>query len=109
MGQGDAGRLGEHNSPHLRAAEAFVHQVKSDDLPALQDLILFGSTARGTTTGLASDIDFLAVIADSTDRHALATHLRDTAYDVMLEYGPVIEVFVLTTSEFERKTEHPFI
>lgn len=60
---------------------------------------------------LESDVDFLAVISDSIDRRATADELRDIAYDLMLEFGPVIEVHVMTRSAFEqrRKRNHPFV
>jgi predicted nucleotidyltransferase len=93
--------------PHTAAATAFVRRAEA--LAGLESLILFGSTARGEASGLDSDVDFLAVVADDADPSALEAELRDLAYDVMLEHGPVVEVHVLTQSVFEERRDHPFV
>jgi predicted nucleotidyltransferase len=74
-------------------------------------LYLFGSTARGEANALDSDVDFLAVASDDADKSAVEDQLRDIAYDVMLEHGPVVEVHVISESTFQsRRTDgHPFI
>lgn len=96
---------------HSRVADAFVQQIRDADVAGVERLFLFGSTARGDATGLDSDVDFLAVVADDADRQRVADHLRDVAYDVMLDYGPVVEVHVVSESRFEAQRErgHPFI
>ena len=95
----------ETGENHAKAAEAFVEAVQERSVPGIANLFLFGSTARGEATGLSSDVDFLAVIADDADRDAVVEALEDLAYDAMLEHGPVVEVHVLTRSEFERRRE----
>lgn len=99
----------EDTNSHTAAATAFVRAVESLDIRGLESLFLFGSTARGEAAGLDSDVDFLAVIADDANKQAVEDQLRDAAYDVMLEYGPVVEVHVLTRSTFERRRSHPFV
>lgn len=92
---------------HRAAARAFVRQVRDRDLD-LESLILFGSTARDEAAGLESDVDFLAVVPDEADE-TVADELRDIAYDVMLEHGPVVEVHVVSRSTFEARRDHPFV
>jgi predicted nucleotidyltransferase len=101
----------EDGGRHAGAAEAFVEAVRERAVPGVEELFLFGSTARGEAAGLSSDVDFLAVIADGSDRRAVEEALEAAAYDVMLEHGPVVEVHALTRSEFERRREHddPFV
>lgn len=72
-------------------------------------MILFGSTAHDEASGLESDVGFLAVVTDAADRAAAEDALRDIAYDVMLDHGPVVEVHVL--SRFERRADegHLFV
>lgn len=96
---------------HRRAAEAFVERVRERELPGVERLYLFGSTARGEADGLASDVDFLVVLSDAVDRRRSEAALREAAYDAMLEHGPVVELHVLTESAFERrrKENHPFV
>lgn len=94
---------------HARAATAFVRRVEGG-YPDLEELILFGSTARDDATEFDSDVDFLAVVSDDAVRK-LEDELRDVAYDVMLEFGPVVEIHVLSRSRFERYRDgdHPFV
>lgn len=95
---------------HETAAEAFVRRVETE-VPAVDTLYLFGSTARGEAAGLESDVDFLAIVEDDVDRREIEDRLRDVAYDVMLSLGPVVEVHVMTRSEFDhhRSSDHPFV
>lgn len=110
MSDPDALSEGAPDGAHSSAAAAFAGRVERRDVP-VEELLLFGSTARGEASGLASDVDFLAIVADDADREDVVDRLRAIAYDVMLEYGPVVEVHVLARSEFERRREqeHPFV
>ncbi|MFC7156354.1 nucleotidyltransferase domain-containing protein [Halomarina halobia] len=96
---------------HALAAEAFVDRARSRFEAEITELYVFGSTVRGETRGLASDVDVLVVLDDSADQKAIADALRDLAYDVMLEYGPVVELHVLSGREFDqfRNEGNPFI
>lgn len=100
-----------HGIDHAAVADAFARRVDERRVPGLESLILFGSTARGNPSGLESDVDFLAIVSDAADRAAVAETLRDIAYELMLEYGPVVEVHVLSRSQFDRyeATDHPFL
>lgn len=95
---------------HSAAARAFVDRVRSRFSDEIAELYVFGSTARGEPRGLASDVDVLVVL-DTADDEAITDTLRDVAYDVMLEYGPVVELHVLSKREFEasRDQGNPFI
>lgn len=95
---------------HTAAAEAFAERARDRFGDTVDDLYVFGSTARGKARGLSSDVDVLVVLADDADHAAVDDALHDIAYDVMLEYGPVVELHVLTESAFERtKGENPFV
>jgi hypothetical protein len=49
-------------------------------------------------------------VADDADHAAVDDVLHDLAHDVMLEYGPVVELHVLTESAFEgTKDENPLV
>lgn len=99
------------DGPHRRAAESFVRRIRTRDVAGVEKLVLFGSAARGDADGLESDVDFLVVVSDDVDSHAVREELRDVAYAVMLECGPVVQTHVLSRSEFEedRRTGHPFV
>lgn len=96
---------------HAKAAEAFVDRAWSQHGDDLIELYVFGSTVRGEARGRASDVDVLIVLNDDTDRETTADSLRDIALDVMIEYGPAVELHILSESSFERYQQEgsPFI
>ena len=96
---------------HTDAAEAFVDCARSRFGDDIDELYVFGSTVRGDADGLASDVDVLVVLDDDVDRDAVAEELRDIALDVMIEYGPVVELHVLSNATFTRyrREGNPFI
>lgn len=96
---------------HSEAAAAFVARGRSGFDEQIEALYVFGSTARGEASGIDSDVDVLVVLADDADRESTADALRDVAYDVMLEYGPVVELHVITAAEFReaRSRGDPFL
>lgn len=85
---------------HAAAAEAFVDRVMARFDEDIEELFVFGSTVRGDARGLASDVDVMVVLDDDVDQETVADALRDVAYDVMLEHGPVVELHVLSAAEF---------
>jgi predicted nucleotidyltransferase len=87
---------------YAAAAEAFVDRARNRVGNAVDNLYVFGSTTRDEAQGLSSDIDVLAVLLDDAGYAAVDDALHGLAYDVMLEYGPVVELHVLTESAFER-------
>ncbi|MFC7138500.1 nucleotidyltransferase domain-containing protein [Halosimplex aquaticum] len=110
MSEPDASTPLSGDTAHADAAEAFVERARSRFGERIEELYLFGSTGRGDAHGLASDVDVLVVLDDS-DRESTADGLRELAYDVMLEYGPVVELHILSAETFERyqREGNPFI
>ncbi len=96
---------------HTAAAKAFVDCARSRFESEIRELYVFGSTIRGETRGLASDVDILVVLDNTADREVIAEVLRDLAYDAMLEYGPVVELHVLSEHEFKcsQNQGNPFV
>ena len=96
---------------HTNAAAAFVERARSQHGDEIAELYVFGSTVRGEAHGRASDVDVLIVLNNDADHDATADSLRDLAYDVMLEYGPVVELHILDETTFERhqREGNPFI
>lgn len=95
---------------HTDAAAAFVECAQSQHRGQIIELYVFGSTVRGETRGRASDVDVLVVLNES-ERQAIADSLRDIALNVMIEYGPVVELHILSKTTFERykQEQNPFI
>ena len=95
---------------HTDAAAAFVERAQSRHDDQIVELYVFGSTVRGEAYGRASDVDVLIVLEES-EQQMLADSLRDIALDVMIEYGPAIELHILSETTFERykREQNPFI
>lgn len=72
----------------------------------IEEVILFGSTARGEAT-VASDVDLL-VITSEEDYH-LRRNLIGLAYDILLETGVNLSVKVLSRDDVERGRNSPFL
>lgn len=95
---------------HAAAAEAFAERARDRFGDTVTGLYVFGSTVRDEARGLSSGVDVLVVLADDADHAAVDDELHGLAYDVMLEYGPVVELHVLSESVFEgTKDENPFV
>ena len=96
---------------HADAAAAFVERARSQHSDVIAELYVFGSTVRGEASGRSSDVDVFIVLSDSPDRDAITDSLRDIAYDVMLEYGPLVELHILDRPTFERHQQegNPFV
>lgn len=96
---------------HADAAAAFVDRARSRYADEIVELYVFGSTVSGDTRGRASDVDVLVVLDEETDRDVTADSLRDIALDVTIEYGPAVELHILSEPTFERyrREGNPFI
>lgn len=96
---------------HTDAATAFVKRARTQLGEEIAELYVFGSTVRGEAHGRASDVDVLIVLADDTDSDITADSLRDIALDVMIEYGPAVELHILSETTFDRhqREGNPFI
>lgn len=92
---------------HEAAVERFADRVAGADVPGVKRLILFGSVARDTHDE-DSDIDVLAIVGDDADTFATEEHLRDIAYDIMLEHGAPFSIHGVAESTLERRADHPF-
>lgn len=96
---------------HTNAAAAFVDRARSQHGDEIVELYVFGSTVRGEAHGRASDVDVLIVLDGDTNRETTADSLRDIALDVIIEYGPAVELHILSTATFNRYQQegNPFI
>jgi len=68
----------------------------------IEEVILFGSTARGEAT-VASDVDLLVITSEEDFR--LRRNLIGLAYDILLETGVNLSVKVLSRDDAERFLE----
>lgn len=87
-----------------RAFTEFAQAAQEALGEQLDEIILYGSTARGEATD-QSDVDILLVL-ETTDR---AETLYDLAFDIGLEHGVVISPYLKTKESFEARKEYPFL
>jgi uncharacterized protein len=97
--------MGQHNiqldKAITDATSAFISRIEGDY--SIQNIILFGSYARGTHNS-QSDVDIAIILkGEHGDRVAIALDMADIAFDIMLETGVLIEAFPL----WEDELEHP--
>lgn len=97
--------VGQDSSRHEQVAEAFASAATEEYGDQIEDIFVFGSTSRGDTRGIDSDIDMFVVVTDD----AITDGLRDLAYDIQLEYTLVVSVHIQTTERFTKRQDHPFI
>ncbi|GAA0196837.1 nucleotidyltransferase domain-containing protein [Haladaptatus pallidirubidus] len=92
-------------SLHEQATEAFAAAAQDEFGDQIEDLIVFGSTVRGETRGMDSDVDIFMIVTNES----IVDDLRDLAYDVQLDYSVVVSVHVQTAERFAERKNHPFI
>jgi predicted nucleotidyltransferase len=90
---------------HEQAFEEFASRAMEAHGDQIEEIILFGSTARGETRGIDSDVDVFVVVETMEIRDALG----EIAYDVMHEYGVVVAEVVKLKELVEDNPDHPFL
>lgn len=89
---------------HRRAADAFAERARSAHADAIDRLVLFGSTVRGETRGVDSDVDVF-VVGDP----GIEDDLRRMAYDVGLDFGVSFSLHFQSSDRFADRRDHPFV
>jgi uncharacterized protein len=93
--------------PSFRTAlDAFLTKAIYRWGDRIEEVILFGSTARGEATP-SSDLDLLVITSEEDFR--LRRSLIGLAYDIMLETGVNLSVKVLSRGDLERRRNSPFL
>lgn len=94
-----------------RAFAAFARAALDAHGEHIDEIILYGSVARGEATE-RSDVDVLVVLYGDEPPEELSTRpntLTDLAFDIGLEYTVKISVFIETRDTFESRQDHPFL
>lgn len=95
------------DSPHEQAFEDFGKRATEAVGEEIQEIILYGSTARGEAQGIKSDVDIFVVVESASE--AVEETLDEIAYDVMLDHGVVTSIMIKTEEEFETQREETFV
>ena len=92
--------MSARESNHYRAANAFAQQVREQYGDIVDEVVLYGSVARGEERELDSDVDLIVVLDDGVEKQGSEQALRKLAYDVELGFGVVLSLLVLTFTEY---------
>jgi predicted nucleotidyltransferase len=95
------------DSPHEQAFKDFGQQATEAVGEEIQEIIVYGSTARGEAQGIKSDVDIFVVVESASE--AVEETLDEIAYDVMVDHGVVTSLMIKSVAEFETQREDPFI
>jgi predicted nucleotidyltransferase len=85
-----------------QAIKKFLSHLRKAYGKQIHQAMLFGSKARGETTG-DSDIDILLLVADET--WALKDEIVDIVADINLEYDLLIDVRVIGTERWQHMAD----
>ena len=91
---------------YQRAVDEFMKRVLEKYRNRVDDIILFGSVARGEAKE-DSDIDIL--IVTKQEDYRLRRALIGIAFDILLSTGENISVKTLSKDEFERQKNFSFM
>lgn len=89
-----------------RILNDFIKRIKGHFGNHLKKTILFGSVARGNSHE-QSDYDLL-LIFDRVDKEA-ESFVEDLASEILVEYGKMFSVFLLSQQQLEEMKFEPFI
>jgi predicted nucleotidyltransferase len=93
--------------PHREIVRLFADIVREEFADSVVEVLLYGSVAREEWTP-DSDVDLLVVLSDSADTAEVEDDIRDRAYDLELEHGVAISLFVMSHAEYERRSNRLF-
>ena len=94
-----------HGAVHEQAFEDFASRAMEEHGEHIEEIILFGSTARGETRGIDSDVDVFVVV----DTMEIKDALGEIAYDVMHKHGVVVAEVVKPKELVENNADHPLV
>lgn len=94
---------------HEQAFEDFASRMTNQWTDEIEQLILYGSTARGEAQGIDSDVDVLVVTASPAARDAVYDPAYDIAFDVMLEHGVTLSLNFKTAEELEEQRDRAYV
>jgi hypothetical protein len=97
-----------HGAVHEQAFEVFADRLTAECGEAIEQIILYGSVARGEARA-DSDIDVLIVVEDESARDTVAEQASTVSFDILLEYDVPISLNHKTTEEMKDQQQHSYI
>lgn len=97
-----------HGAIHEQAFEAFADRLTEECGTDIEEIILYGSVARGEAHA-DSDVDVLVVIADESARERIQERASTLGFEITVEYGVEISKMLTTTEQIKNRRESAFI
>lgn len=94
-------------SAHEQAFEAFAERLTDACGEEIEEIILYGSVARGDHRE-DSDVDVMIIIEDESARENVRGHASYIGFDVMLEYDSLIAETIATKEKFEAQKDSTY-
>lgn len=93
-----------HGAIHEQGFEEFAERAMEAHGDQIDEIILFGSVARGEAHE-DSDVDVLVVV----ETLEIKDDLSEIAYEILHEYGVIITELIRTKEYIEENQDHPFL
>lgn len=97
------------DTQHVQAFEEFAAQMTEQWGDEIKHIILYGSTARGETRGIDSDVDVMIITETAQARDTVYDPAYDIAFDIMLEHGVGLSLNFKTVEELEEQQDRAYI
>jgi predicted nucleotidyltransferase len=96
-------------TPHEQAFEDFAARVTDQWPDEIEQIILYGSTARGEAHGIDSDVDVMLVTPTDQARETVYDPATSISLDVMIEHGVALSLNFKTVSELEELQDRAYV
>lgn len=97
-----------HGAIHEQAFEAFADCLTNECGEDIEEIILYGSVARGEAHE-DSDVDVLVVIEDESARERIQERASTLGFEITMEYGVEIAKMLTTKEQMNERHESSFI
>jgi predicted nucleotidyltransferase len=96
------------DTDHEQAFEAFAERLTEKCGDDIEEIILYGSVARGDHRE-NSDVDVLIITSDETTRERVHDHASTISFNVMIEYDVLISKNIKTKKESETQKDGSYL
>lgn len=97
-----------HGAVHEQAFEVFADRLTDKSGEMIEQIILYGSVARGEARA-DSDVDVLIVVENESARDIVSEQASTISFDILLEYDVSVSLNYKTTAEMDAQQHHSYI
>lgn len=97
------------STPHEQAFEEFAARLTDQWPDEIEQIILYGSTARGEAHGIDSDVDVLVITPTEQARDTVYDPATALSLDVMIEHGVALSLAFRTADEWDEQHDRAYV